>query len=76
MSTILVENGRFPPGKPGDRTDRYREMIGAHGGRIIHIFDTMCKCACGFEEHDEEECQVASCYAWICRRCGRCIREY
>ena len=73
----LREAGQFPPDKLGDRIDPYNEMIRAHRGRIAHTFDSHCKCACGVQEHDEEECRMrAGNYVWICRRCGVSWREY
>ena len=69
--------GRFPPDKLGDRIDPYNEMIRAHRGRMAHTFDSRCKCACGVEEHDEEERRMRSgIYVWICRRCGMYRRDY
>ncbi len=69
--------GQFPPDRLGDRIDPYNEMIRAHRGRIAHAFDSRCKCACGVEEHDDEERRMrAGNYVWICRRCGRYLRDY
>jgi hypothetical protein len=73
----LRDVGRFPPDKLGDRIDPYNEMIRAHRGRIAHTFDSHCKCACGVQEHDDEERRMRSgIYVWICRRCGRYLRDY
>jgi hypothetical protein len=69
--------GRFPPDKLGDAIDPYNEMIRVHRGRIAHTFDSRCKCACGVQEHDEEERRMrAGNYVWTCRRCGISWREY
>lgn len=73
----LREAGRFPPDKLGDRIDPYNEMIRAHRGRIAHTFDSHCKCACGAQEHDDEEQRVRSGnYVRVCQRCGMYWRDY
>jgi len=71
------EAGRFAPDKLGDTIDPYNEMIRAHRGRVAHTFDSRCKCACGAEEHDDEERRMrAGNYVRICVRCGRYLRDY